>query len=51
LSLLSQALFAALLAWYFLDESISLQMVIGGCIILVGIGITFINKPLVGQSN
>ncbi|WP_413511254.1 DMT family transporter [Myroides odoratus] len=46
LSLLSQALFAALLAWYFLDEAISLQMLVGGCIILVGIGITFINKPL-----
>ena len=49
LSLLSQALFAALLAWYFLDEAISPQMVIGGCIILLGIGITFINKPLIGR--
>ncbi|MBB1139547.1 DMT family transporter [Myroides sp. WP-1] len=49
LSLLSQALFAALLAWYFLDEAISLQMVVGGCIILFGIGITFVNKPLIGR--
>ena len=49
LSLLSQALFAALLAWYFLDEAITPQMIVGGCIILVGIGITFINKPLVGR--
>lgn len=51
LSLLSQALFAALLAWYFLDEAISLQMLIGGCIILVGIGITFLNKPLFSRQH
>lgn len=46
LSLLSQAVLAALLAWYFLDEEITYQMLIGGAIILFGIGITFIEKPL-----
>ncbi len=51
LSLLSQALVAALLAWYFLDEAISPQMIVGGCIILIGIGLTFVNKPLIGRSN
>ncbi|MDM1406299.1 DMT family transporter [Myroides sp. DF42-4-2] len=50
LSLLSQALVAALLAWYFLDEGISLQMIAGGCIILLGIALTFVNKPLIGRS-
>ncbi|MDR2223354.1 MAG: DMT family transporter [Flavobacteriaceae bacterium] len=47
LSLLSQALLAALLAWLFLDEQITLQMLLGGAIILLGIGITFIEKPLI----
>lgn len=51
LSLLSQALVAALLAWYFLDEAISPQMIVGGCIILIGIGLTFVNKPLIGRPN
>ena len=46
LSLLSQALLAALLAWMFLDEDISMKMISGGLIILFGIGITFIDKPL-----
>lgn len=46
LSLLSQALIAALLAWLFLHEEITIQMIIGGIIILFGISITFYNKPL-----
>ncbi|MVX35770.1 DMT family transporter [Myroides sp. LoEW2-1] len=46
LSLLSQALIAALLAWMFLDEDISSKMIYGGVIILFGIAITFIEKPL-----
>ncbi|MDM1500905.1 DMT family transporter [Myroides marinus] len=50
LSLLSQALLAAILAWVFLDEKITLQMIVGGVIILLGIGITFIEKPIIGKS-
>lgn len=46
LSLLSQAILAAILAWVFLDEYISLQMIGGGIVILVGIGITFVNTPI-----
>ncbi|MEW5676854.1 DMT family transporter [Flavobacterium enshiense] len=44
LSLLSQVLFTSIIAWLFLKERISLQMVFGGCIILLGIGITFYKK-------
>ncbi len=46
LSLLGQAFTTAILAWAFLGEAISWQMVFGGLILLFGIGITFINKPL-----
>ncbi|MCC9042478.1 DMT family transporter [Myroides sp. M-43] len=49
LSLLSQALLAAILAWAFLDEQITMQMIIGGMIILIGIAITFREKPLLGS--
>ena len=45
-SLLGQAVFASLLAWAFLDEAISLQMIIGGFILLFGIRITFYQKRL-----
>ena len=45
-SLLGQAVLAAILAWLFLDEAISLQMVIGGLILLFGIRITFYQKQL-----
>lgn len=41
LSLLSQAVITGIIAWLFIDEAISLQMIAGGCIILAGIGITF----------
>jgi drug/metabolite transporter (DMT)-like permease len=41
LSLLSQALLASFLAWLFLDEQITLQMIAGGLILLLGIGVTF----------
>lgn len=41
LSLLSQALVTGLLAWIFIDEAITLSMIIGGIIILTGIAITF----------
>ena len=41
LSLLSQSIVTGLIAWIFINEKISLQMIIGGLIILTGIGITF----------
>lgn len=44
LSLLSQALITSIFAWLFLKETISLQMIIGGAIILLGIRITFYKK-------
>lgn len=46
LSLLGQAFLAALFAWIFLNEEITLQMVIGGIILLFGIRVTFIDKPI-----
>lgn len=51
LSLLSQAIIAALLAWIFLNEEITTQKLIGGGVILLGIAITFIDKPLLKQKN
>jgi drug/metabolite transporter (DMT)-like permease len=41
LSLLGQSVVTGLLAWLFIGEKISLQMIIGGLIILTGIAITF----------
>lgn len=41
LSLLSQAVVTGLLAWVFIDEEITWQMILGGVIILTGIAITF----------
>lgn len=46
LSLLSQAVLTAILAWVFVDEKITLNMVIGGFILLFGIRITFYTKTL-----
>lgn len=46
LSLLSQALLAALFAWFFLGEEITLRMLGGGAVILIGIAITFFDKPI-----
>ncbi|WP_306349849.1 DMT family transporter [Flavobacterium sp. '19STA2R22 D10 B1'] len=46
LSLLSQALVTAILAWFLLNEEITMQMLLGGAIILIGIGITFQKKTL-----
>ncbi len=45
-SLLGQAVLAAILAWLFIDEEINLQMIIGGLILLFGIRITFLTKQL-----
>lgn len=44
LSLLSQAVITSILAYLFLEEKITLQMIIGGFILLFGIRITFYNK-------
>ena len=41
LSLLSQAVIATFLAWLFIDEQVTLQMILGGIILLLGIRITF----------
>lgn len=41
LSLLSQGVIATFLAWLFIDEPVTLQMIIGGIILLFGIRITF----------
>ena len=46
LSLLSQAVLTSVLAWFFLDEKITLNMIIGGLILLLGIRITFYTKTL-----
>jgi drug/metabolite transporter (DMT)-like permease len=46
LSLLGQALITAVLAWLFLDEKITLNMIIGGMILLIGIRTTFYTKTL-----
>lgn len=46
LSLLGQAVLATILAWLFLDEKITFQMIVGGLILLFGIRITFYSKVL-----
>jgi len=46
LSLLGQAVLTSILAWLFLDEKITINMVIGGLILLIGIRITFYTKTL-----
>jgi drug/metabolite transporter (DMT)-like permease len=46
LSLLSQAVITSILAWLFLEEEITLQMVFGGIILLFGIRITFYDKTI-----
>ena len=46
LSLLSQAVITSVLAWLFLEEKITLQMVFGGVILLFGIRITFYDKTI-----
>ena len=45
-SLLGQAVLAAILASVFLQEAISMQMVIGGLFLLFGIWVTFIQKQI-----
>lgn len=45
-SLLGQAVLAAIFAAVFINEAISLQMVVGGVILLLGIRVTFIQKQI-----
>ena len=45
-SLLGQGILASILAWLFLDETITLQMVLGGFVLLFGIRLTFYEKQL-----
>jgi drug/metabolite transporter (DMT)-like permease len=47
LSLLSQAILATILAWIFLNEEVTLQMVLGGMVLLFGIRLTFYDRPIV----
>jgi drug/metabolite transporter (DMT)-like permease len=46
LSLLGQAVLTSVLAWFFLDEKVTMNMIIGGLILLLGIRITFYTKTL-----
>jgi drug/metabolite transporter (DMT)-like permease len=46
LSLLAQALLTSILAWLFLNEQITVNMIVGGFILLLGIRITFYTKTL-----
>ena len=46
LSLLSQAVVSGFFAWIFIGEQITLQMILGGLIILAGIAITYRTKKL-----
>jgi drug/metabolite transporter (DMT)-like permease len=46
LSLLSQAVLTSILAWLFIEEKITLQMIFGGIILLFGIRITFYDKTI-----
>ncbi|RPD93296.1 DMT family transporter [Aureibaculum marinum] len=45
-SLLGQAILASILAWLFLNEEITLQMIFGGIILLFGIWVTFFTTPI-----
>jgi len=48
-SLLGQAILSSILAWLLLDETITIQMVIGGLFLLWGIRITFYDKQLLAK--
>lgn len=50
LSLLSQVVFASILAWFILDEVITIEKAIGGVLILAGIAITFYEKKAVRET-
>jgi drug/metabolite transporter (DMT)-like permease len=40
------AVLTSVLAWFFLDEKVTMNMIIGGLILLLGIRITFYTKTL-----
>jgi len=46
LSLLSQAVFTSILAWLFIGEKITIQKIIGGFILVLGIRITFYSDTI-----
>ncbi|MBK0369450.1 DMT family transporter [Flavobacterium agrisoli] len=46
LSLLGQAVLTTIIAWVFLNEQITIEMIVGGLVLLLGIRITFIEKPI-----
>lgn len=45
-SLLGQAVLTTIFAWLFIDEAVTLRMIIGGVILLFGIRVTFYSKKL-----
>ena len=47
LSLLGQAILTSIIAYFLLDENMTIQMVFGGLVLLLGIRITFIEKKLI----
>lgn len=49
-SLLGQAVLTTLLAWMFIGEEVTIQMLVGGIILLFGIWITFYEKQIFGSS-
>ncbi|MCG2419955.1 DMT family transporter [Aequorivita sp. F47161] len=50
-SLLGQAVLTTIFAWMFINEEVTLQMIIGGIILLFGIRVTFYTKkiPVIGR--
>jgi len=45
IALLGQTIATALLAWVMLNERVDFIELMGGVIVLIGIGVTFIKKP------
>lgn len=45
-SLLGQGILSSFLAWLFIGEAVTFQMIVGGIILLFGIRITFYDKPI-----
>ena len=50
-SLLGQAVLTTIFAWMFINEEVTLQMILGGVILLFGIWVTFYGKkiPIIGK--
>jgi len=45
-SLLGQAVLTTIFAWMFINEEVTLQMIVGGIILLFGIGVSFYSKKI-----